>query len=731
MVHKIARIVFLLLIFLFFPFSGHNASALDIGVSFAPISDENVKGYKLYYGLSKNLDKVVDLGNETEYYFCDQQPGTKYYLAGSAYDKDGNESELSELIIFEVPSGSQDDSDGDGTPDSEDMCPNDPNKIDPGACGCGIPDNDSDNDGFPDCDDLCPFDPNKTVPGKCGCGIPETDCENDGISETIIDNTDSGFTTTGSWPASSSSCGYYGTDYLYNSLGSGSDQAKWSFAVIEGEYQISAQWTAHSNRASNAGYRVYNNGKEIGLQIFDQRINGGRFNVFDTTYILEKGTLDVVLTDNADGYIIADAVRVVHLGPNSNQIPIILDPLESNIIEIGETLINHNWTKVTFKQPFVDPVVIAKPASYRDSDPAVIRIRNITNNDFEIKIQEWAYLDGIHNYENVSYIVMEKGTYILPGDIMVEAGIFKADANQFQFKSFEGSFLQTPVVIASTISENEFDAVTGRISNVDIDGFDFCLQEQETTKNQHMVETISYIAWEPSSGSLNNLSFEVETTGDVIGHEFKYLPYIVSYSAVPALLADMQTTNGIDTANIRWQNRDKYGVEIKVSEEASKDSEINHTCENIGYILLCLYNDNFDSEIIIDNTDSYFTTEGSWKASSHSPGYYGTDYLYHGPGNGFNETKWSFAVMEGEYKISAQWTAHSNRASNAGYRIYNNGIEIGMQVFDQRINGGRFNVFDSTYILEQGTLDVVLNDDADGYVIADAVRVVYLGSESN
>ena len=43
------------------------------------------------------------------------------------------------------------DSDGDGTIDDEDGCPNDSNKIDPGGCGCGVVDTDSDNDGTPDC----------------------------------------------------------------------------------------------------------------------------------------------------------------------------------------------------------------------------------------------------------------------------------------------------------------------------------------------------------------------------------------------------------------------------------------------------------------------------------------------------------------------------------------------------------------------------------------------------
>jgi hypothetical protein len=54
-----------------------------------------------------------------------------------------------------------------------DDCPNDPDKVDPGVCGCGISDEDTDNDGTPDCIDNCPYDPNKTEPGVNGCGNTE------------------------------------------------------------------------------------------------------------------------------------------------------------------------------------------------------------------------------------------------------------------------------------------------------------------------------------------------------------------------------------------------------------------------------------------------------------------------------------------------------------------------------------------------------------------------------
>ncbi|UCH79906.1 MAG: hypothetical protein JSW20_09125 [Nitrospiraceae bacterium] len=38
-------------------------------------------------------------------------------------------------------------------PPCEDLCPDDPDKTDPGVCGCGNSDRDSDGDGIPDCID--------------------------------------------------------------------------------------------------------------------------------------------------------------------------------------------------------------------------------------------------------------------------------------------------------------------------------------------------------------------------------------------------------------------------------------------------------------------------------------------------------------------------------------------------------------------------------------------------
>lgn len=78
------------------------------------------------------------------------------------------------IFLATIPSTSMD-SDGDGTPDGSDGCPYDPNKVVPGACGCGVPETDSDGDGVPNCIDVCPGHNDADDPD--GDGVP-SGCDN-------------------------------------------------------------------------------------------------------------------------------------------------------------------------------------------------------------------------------------------------------------------------------------------------------------------------------------------------------------------------------------------------------------------------------------------------------------------------------------------------------------------------------------------------------------------------
>ena len=268
-----------------------------------------------------------------------------------------------------------------------------------------------------------------------------------------------------------------------------------------------------------------------------------------------------------------------------------------DIVEIGEVSVDHNWKRVEFNGTFIDPVVVAKPLSYNGGDPAVLRIRNVDSRGFDIRVQEWDYLDGTHTAENATYIVMERGSHILEDGTKVEAGKFDTDATgSFGWVDFSQTFNQVPVVTSTVSSFNEEDAVCSRLKNIDTTGFDFCMQEQEGNSQIHTIETISYIAWEPSSGTVGGLTFEVDKTDDVITHNLQTIVYNETFMATPVFLADMQTTDGGDTANLRWQNKDFYGIDIKITEEQSRDSEINHTTEVVGYMVFAFIDIGMDTD---------------------------------------------------------------------------------------------------------------------------------------
>lgn len=71
------------------------------------------------------------------------------------------------------------DTDNDGTCDFEDNCPEDPEKTEPGECGCGTPDTDTDTDGIADCNDPCPL---LELPIGAPCDDGDNTTANDSIT---------------------------------------------------------------------------------------------------------------------------------------------------------------------------------------------------------------------------------------------------------------------------------------------------------------------------------------------------------------------------------------------------------------------------------------------------------------------------------------------------------------------------------------------------------------------
>lgn len=127
----------------------------------------------------------------------------------------------------------------------------------------------------------------------------------------IIDNDDSACTFTGTWTRNTINeiDQRYGASFHYAAAGDGSFYAKFTPNITTaGNYKVYAWWTTHTNRATNAPYTVYYNGGNQTVTV-NQEINGGQWNLLGTFNFVIGTTGYVRLANNANEYVIADAVK--------------------------------------------------------------------------------------------------------------------------------------------------------------------------------------------------------------------------------------------------------------------------------------------------------------------------------------------------------------------------------------------------------------------------------------
>jgi Putative metal-binding motif/FIMAH domain len=130
-------------------------------------------------------------------------------------------------------------------------------------------------------------------------------------------------------------------------------------------------------------------------------------------------------------------------------------------------------------------------------------------------------------------------------------------------------------------------------------------------------------------------------------------------------------------------------------------------------------------ETIVDNAEATFVC--NWETFTEVPAAYNGDYRAYA-GTGICTATWTPSIISpGTYNVYAWWVDGPDRATDATYTIFWDG---GSSVFtvNQQINGGQWNWLGKFEF--DGTGDYVqLVSNADGKVIADAVKFIYEGTE--
>ncbi len=231
-----------------------------------------------------------------------------------------------------------------------------------------------------------------------------------------------------------------------------------------------------------------------------------------------------------------------------------------------------------------------------DPDTGLVTIRNLTSQGFDIRISEWDDADGLHPQEIVSFMAMEIGYHQIADNVYAVAECTNLSGlNAFQPVTFANALPSQPVVVSSIVTNNEPNATTLRMKDITSQGFSMAMQEQESNAWSHAEETVCFIAMEKWSGVVDDLIVEVGSTENTLTDTASTIFFEQQFPTIPFVLADMQSTNGTDTAILGMSNLSAIDTGMTIIEEQSADSEVGHLAETGGYFAIAPFNPHEDS----------------------------------------------------------------------------------------------------------------------------------------
>ncbi len=319
----------------------------------------------------------------------------------------------------------------------------------------------------------------------------------------------------------------------------------------------------------------------------DQTLTYDQNGAFDALSTGQTATDQFVYSvTDADGAISSASVTVTINGLDE---PLLTDAIgQGGVASVGQTGPDQ-WHSVAFDTQIENAVVVLGPVTSNDAQELTTRVRNVTDNGFEFQIDEWDYLDGVHGVEDIGWLAIAEGSHTLNSGQTIVASTASVGVG-FAAVAF-GETLDDAIVFAETTTVNDAAALATRIRSVTDQGFEVQIEEEEAG-GAHVAETVSWIAIETGgSGGL-----EAVRTGDQLDERADSFVFTQPFTDTPVFIADMQTTDGVDTATLRLSEIDANGVSMFVQEERSADTEVDHTNEVAGYLALqdgLIYLDSF------------------------------------------------------------------------------------------------------------------------------------------
>ncbi len=649
----------------------------------------------------------------------------------------------------------------------------------------------------------------------------------------ILDDGDVGFATAGAGWAPYTQ-GYQG-DVRFAAAGNGSNIASWTFHVTPGLYRIAATWSREGNRASDAPFTLKDGATSLSTILVNQKIapndftaDGVTWKYLGAAYSLVGSSLTVELSNLANGYVIADAIRVERLGalPVGAEIHVVqegIDVISGGSVSFGAsnlgaavqksfTIYNIGVSDLTLTGPinlpagfsivsnFSTPIArggsatftvqfdaaslgsFAGPLSFQTSDsdeanyvinvsgtvealPAVQIFDNTpsSSTSFTTAGPAWVYLASQGFQNDITYAPAGTGDRIATWTFPVAPGLYQVSAtwnaednraSNSPFTVFDGANNLGTITLNQKVAPNDFGVwenlavtpfvITGTTLIVTLSNNANGFVIADGIRIEKVGAFVAGAKVGVKQGTTTIASASVFDVGS-------------TYVGTPISKTFTVTNNGSQTLNITSPLTVPTGFTVtatfgstSLAPGASTTVTVEMSAASLGsFSGAAAFTSNDSASPFgftlfgtvlatpaatiqkIDNADASFTTIGSGWVLYGGQGV-NNSLLYHSKGSGLNRSEWTFFTAPGIYQVSVAYKQEANRATNAPFTVRDGDVPIRTEAVNQRLaptttfsdsGATKWKTLPGTFTLVGNKLVVSLSDLANGFVIADSVRI--------
>jgi hypothetical protein len=272
------------------------------------------------------------------------------------------------------------------------------------------------------------------------------------------------------------------------------------------------------------------------------------------------------------------------------------------MLEFGVVTVDGAPVTVNLDNAYISPVVVCSVQYNNSTIPVVARVSNVTSTSFDVRLQNPS--DDVVAAENVSYVVVEEGTWTVDGadleaqtylsTVTDEDGSWVGEAQSY------GQSYTNPVVLGQVMSENDPDwsafwcQGASREYPPSASALRTGKMVAEDTDTTRADEIIGFIVFEAGHGAIGGVEFEAFAGADSVQGVDDSPPYVydfnTSFASVPEVVVVTQA--GMAGPNGGWAQShgpiaaSSTSLYLSIDEDQIGDTERSrYFAERVGYVV--------------------------------------------------------------------------------------------------------------------------------------------------